>query len=139
MGIPGSIGKGGMGVGNWGGLNLNLGSLNGLDSGNNMVGIGETSITEWGSIPVVGGGVDHGGYLTDGVNETILVIIFRITLKGNGPISPLGGNKTTNSCMHRSGSRSGGQKRLTTGQSEDSRQANENFHDDVMRRSSKIV
>ena len=72
MGIPGSIGKGGVGVGNWGGLNLNLGSLNGLDSGNNMVGI-----AEW-------GGIDHGGYLTDGVNETILVVIFRITFKGNG-------------------------------------------------------
>ena len=70
MGIPGGVGKGG--VDNWGGLNLNLGSLNGLDSGNNMVGI-----AEW-------GGIDHGGYLTDGVNETILVIIFRITLKGNG-------------------------------------------------------
>ena len=79
MGIPGGVGKGGVGVGNWGGLNLNLGSLNGLDSGNNMVGI-----AEWGSITVVGGGIDHGGYLTDGVNETILVIIFRITLKGNG-------------------------------------------------------
>ena len=77
VGIPGS-------VDNRGGLNLDLGSLNGLDSGNNMVGIGETSITEGGSIPVVGGGVDHGGYLTDGVNETVLVIIFRITLKGNG-------------------------------------------------------
>ena len=75
MGIPGGVGKGG--VGNWGGLNLNFGCLNGLDSGNNMVGIGETSIAEW-------GGIDHGGYLTDGVNETILVIIFRITLKGNG-------------------------------------------------------
>ena len=49
-----------------------------------MVGIGETSITEGGSIPVVGGGIDQGGYLTDGVNETILVVIFRITLKGNG-------------------------------------------------------
>ena len=79
VGIPGSIDHRGRG-----GLNLNLGSLNGLDSGNNMVGIGETSITEGGSIPVVGGGVDHGGYLTDGVNETVLVIIFRITLKGNG-------------------------------------------------------
>ena len=75
--IPGS-------VENRGGLNLDLGSLNGLDSGNNMVGIGETSIAERGSIPVVGGGIDHGGYLTNGVNETILVIIFRITLKGNG-------------------------------------------------------
>ena len=72
VGIPGSVGKGGMGVGNWGGLNLNLGSLNGLDSRNKMVGI-----AEW-------GGIDHGGYLTDGVNETILVVIFRITFKGNG-------------------------------------------------------
>ena len=71
--IPGSVDNRG-----------DLGSLNGLDSGNNMVGIGETSITEGGSIPVVGGGIDHRGYLTDGVNETILVIIFRITLKGNG-------------------------------------------------------
>ena len=79
MGIPGSVeNRGGDG------LNLDLGSLNSLDSGNNMVGIGETSITEGDSIPVVGGGVDHGGYLTDGVNETILVVIFRISLKGNG-------------------------------------------------------
>ena len=84
VGIPSSVGKGGMGVGNRGGLKHDLGSLNGLDSGDKMVGIGETSITEGGSIPVVGGGIDHGGYLTDGVNETILVIIFRITLKGNG-------------------------------------------------------
>ena len=79
VGIPGSIDHRGRD-----GLNLDLGSLNGLDSGDNMVGIGETSITEGGSIPVVGGSIDHGGYLTDGVNETILVIIFRITLKGNG-------------------------------------------------------
>ena len=79
VGIPGSVDNRGRG-----GLNLDLGSLNSLDSGNNMVGIGETSITEGGSIPVVGGGIDHGGYLTDGVNETILVVIFRITLKGNG-------------------------------------------------------
>ena len=78
VGIPGSVeNRGG------GGLNLDLGSLNSLDSGNNMVGIGETSITEGGSIPVVGDGIGHGGYLTDGVNETILVVIFRITLKGN--------------------------------------------------------
>ena len=40
VGIPGSVGKGGMGVGNWGGLNLNLGSLNVIGNGKNMLGIG---------------------------------------------------------------------------------------------------
>jgi hypothetical protein len=39
VGIPGSIGKGGMGVGNWGGLNLNLGSLNVIGN-RKMLGIG---------------------------------------------------------------------------------------------------
>jgi hypothetical protein len=84
MGIPSSVGKGGVGIGNWGCLNHDLGSLNGLQSGNNMVGIRETGIPEGGGVSVVGGSIDHRGYLTDRVNETILVIIFRITLKGNG-------------------------------------------------------
>merc|ERR1719362_461958 len=56
VGIPGSVDNRGRG-----GLNLNLGSLNGLDSGDNMVSIGKTSITEGGSIPVVGGSIDHRG------------------------------------------------------------------------------
>ena len=40
VGIPGSVGKGGMGIGNWGGLNLNLGSLNVIGNGKNMLGKG---------------------------------------------------------------------------------------------------
>ena len=67
-----------------------------MDEVTNMVGVGmghggsmgignsgDMSVGQSGSNGS-GSGIDNGSDLTDGVNETILVVIFRITFKGNG-------------------------------------------------------
>merc|ERR1719166_645043 len=110
-----------------GSLSRNFGCLSNFDNrGNCVVDIG------------VVGGVGDGCSDNSGanrVNETVLVVIFRESLKSNVRPSPFGGSQITNSWMNRTGSSPGGQILIqwaALGHSEEGREANENFHDDVV-------
>jgi hypothetical protein len=78
-------------------------------------------------------GCDNGR--ANGVDKSVLVVIFRESLKSNVLVSPIGGCPSTKSWMKRSGSSPGGQiciQWAALANSEEGRQANENFHDDVV-------
>merc|ERR1711893_328928 len=56
------------------------------------------------------GSVDNRSYLTDRVNKAILVVVFGVSLKGNVPKAPLGGNESSMGGMHGSSGSAGGQE-----------------------------
>jgi len=74
---------------------------------------GRGSVDIGGSVDIrgsvdIGGSVDSGGNLTDGVNEAVLIVIFRVALKVDIPPSPLGGDKRSGGGVDGAGGSSGG-------------------------------
>merc|ERR1719219_54373 len=107
---------------------LNFDRLSGFDNRSNCV-VDKGNMRE----SVSNGCSDNSG--SNGVNETILVVILRESLKSNVCPSPLGGSQSTNSGMNRPSSGSRGQILIqwtALAYGNEGRQANENFHDDVV-------
>merc|ERR1719219_2660853 len=107
---------------------LSFDRLSGFDNRGNCV-VDKGNMRE----SVSNGCSDNSG--SNGVNETILVVILRESLKSNVGPSPFGGSQSTNCWMNRPGSGSRGQilvQWTALAHGNKGRQANKNFHDDVV-------